>query len=215
MADHRVATGSRPLRWPVTSLLVAISLVGPGVWFYWRTPQEQRAFLAVELGMTREVVRYQLGSPPYLLDVYGTCANGGQAVFTTIADPENTPLPRGRSDLDFDDWTYGDTDNRHSQEIHFEHGVVVGIGCFDFLGQARTCPTVHGVRTGDSEEQVRRQLGAARHETVDSGVKFMRYPQYGISLRLEKGRVYGVIVGRLSSPADAQPPPAKMMVASS
>jgi hypothetical protein len=151
-----------------------------------RAPQ---TFLGINLQASREDVRYRLGAPPYVFDRVGTCPNGGQAVYTAIADSKNAALPKGRADADFDDWVYGDTDNQHYWDVHFAFDRVVGLACYDFVGYGRRCPILMGIGTGDTEERVRRRLGAPSTSRLDEGVKFMRYERYGLTLQLEKARV--------------------------
>jgi hypothetical protein len=181
-------------------LAAAALVVGaPMVWFA-VTPDPVLTFCAVRLGMLKEDVRYRLGSPLYVFDVVGSCPNGGQHVYATAADDENPLLPRGRTDASYDDWAYGDTDNHHYQDIYFRRGAVAGIACYDFEGFGRHCPALLGVQTGDSEAEVLRRFGAPDAETLDSGIKSMRYARWNISIRLEKRRVYGLIVGAMAQP---------------
>jgi hypothetical protein len=158
-------------------------------------------YWGVRLGAGREDVRYIHGSPPFVLGPwFAVCP--GQAVYSTgpAPTPDELPLPAGKRDGDFDDWAYGDTRNFRHQVIRFESGRVATIECYAHIDDPRPCPSIEGIRTGDTEAKVRMALGQPTIEHVSNCVKTMWFEGRHLTVKLEQGRVYGVALGELVDP---------------
>jgi hypothetical protein len=104
-------------------------------------------------------------------------------------------LEKGKLVQDYRVWSYEQSSNHIDVTFNPEKTVVVAIACYSIDRQGR-CPSIGGVKDGDSELEVVRKLGTPGTSRTERGLpnmttmEFITYPKSGIELWLGKERVY-------------------------
>lgn len=173
--------------WLIAALTVLGCLVAGGMWtreYFANRPHPAKRYAELTLGDTQKEVLYALGPPPAFID------------FTPVKDGNVTPGFRVVDGKDVNEkvtynnstgWMYGD---QQRIDVDFDQpgGRVVSIACFS--ESSYSCPALFSLQTGSGEDDVLSQLGKPGSEKLDGVTKTMRYPQYNLTVLLEKRRVY-------------------------
>jgi hypothetical protein len=168
----------------LVALIVLTGVVIGGLYFSKRLPptiSPQTEYADIRLGMGPDEVLYINGSPPA---VYGEAEKEGKwRGFQPIIETKN--LEKGKLVQDYRVWSYEQSSNRIDVTFNPEKTAVVAIACYS-IDRQRRCPSIVGVKDGDSELEVVRKLGTPGTSTME----FITYPNAGIELWLGKERVY-------------------------
>jgi hypothetical protein len=184
-------------RW-ARALIALIVLTGAviGGLYLWKqlppTISPQTEYAGIRLGMGPDEVLSVNGSPPA---VYGEAEKEGKwRGFQPIIETRN--LEKGKVVQDYRVWSYEQSSNHIDVTFNPEKTAVVAIACYSIDRQGR-CPSIGGVKDGDSELEVVRKLGTPGTSRTERGLphmttmEFITYPKSGIELWLGKEeRVY-------------------------
>jgi hypothetical protein len=146
-------------RWgrALVALIVLTGVVIGGLYFWKQLPptiSPQTEYAGIRLGMAPEEVLYINGSPPA---VYGEAEKEGKwRGFQPIIETKN--LEKGKLIQDYRVWSYEQSSKHIDVTFNLEKTAVVAIGCYSIDRQGR-CPSIGGVKDGDSEQEVIRKLG--------------------------------------------------------
>jgi len=181
----------------VLLLVVAAPLIYKFREFY----RDLKKYGGIDITDTKADVMYRLGYPIAVVGVAPKLADGSggaPAIYVTIknADPKDS-LPPGKRIEDFDEWTYQvgkDTDLETTMHVEFDpaSSKVDSIYCIDLRegDTYRLCPSLAGVKDGDSEDQVKDKLGKFTRSRHDGLLKTVRYDDLGVEFVLRRERVY-------------------------
>jgi hypothetical protein len=178
----------------LVALIVLTGVVICGLYFWKQLPptvSPQTEYAGIRLGMGPDEVLYINGSPPA---VYGEAEKEGKwRGFQPIIETKN--LENGKLVQDYRVWSYEQSSNHIDVTFNPEKTAVVAIACYSIDRQGR-CPSIGGVKDGDSELEVIRKLGTPGTSRIERGrdnmttMEFITYPKVGIELWLGKERVY-------------------------
>jgi hypothetical protein len=102
-------------------------------------------------------------------------------------------LKDGKSFRDYGAWSYDVNTSRIDIEFNPAKTAVVEIACYS-KNRAGNCPSIGGIKDGDSEDDVFSVLGQPDISRLDgdgpSTAKNLIYKSIGVSLWLERQRVY-------------------------
>jgi hypothetical protein len=187
---------------------LSVALIATGIWLRieWTSYKNPPSIYGkIELGDSREEVRYKLGDPP---EVDGDVPNaeGAVRVYSTNREDPINAMPADKTVNQFNTWQYlGRGDNAH-YDVYFDAttGRAASLVCFDFF-QPTThyCPSLFGIAIDDSESKVINIIGEPTRKSISEGVKVLVYDDRGIVVRLSKERVYSL---QLSRPTNSAPP---------
>jgi hypothetical protein len=169
------------------TFLVLAAIIG-GVYFWNQLPvtvTPQTEYAGIRIGMTPDEVMYIKGFPP---TVFGEPRDDGDWKGFQPAI-ETKDLEKGKRVQDYRDWSYGPPNSRIDIKFNEAKDAVIAVQCYsgDRLG---SCPSIAGVTDGDSEKEVIRRLGNPDTSRIEGVTKTMAYRNLGITLKLEKERVY-------------------------
>jgi hypothetical protein len=175
------------------ALIVLTGVVIGGLYFWNQLPgtvSPQTEYAGIRLGMGPDAVLDINGSPPA---VYGEAEKEGKwRGFQPIIETKN--LEKGKLVQDYREWSYEQSSNRIDVTFNPEKTAVVAIDCYSNDRQRR-CPSIGGVKDGDSEQEVIQKLGTPGTSRIEFGrngmttTKIMNYPKVGIELWLSNERV--------------------------
>lgn len=197
-AEAFLIVAKRLLKWSGVGLLALGVVGGLAFWAfhayeaYKNRPFPVVVYQDVQLGHSQQEVLYALGQPTYVLVKVRVDAN---LPWTKYAQAIRTnELPAGKSIHDYQSWIFETDQKAIDFDFDAPRGKVVGVGCMS--KGSWNCPALFGLRDGSSEEEVLAQLGAPGHQDLLDAVKRLRYPQFNVSLYLEKRRVYMIRVSQ-------------------
>jgi len=142
---------------------------------------KQSEYLDLALGMTKAEVVYIKGTPTNV--AVADREDGREKMIKT----EN--IEEGLKIEDFNYWSYSGDKEQHI-DIDFDKAGsgVIGIGCYSRSRQG--CPSILGISTGNSEEDVLRRFGEPDTEEITNGVKTMYYEDSNILVNLKQEKVH-------------------------
>jgi hypothetical protein len=188
--------------------LIILSSVATGGLYFWKqlppTIAPQTEYADIRLGMAPDEVLSVNGSPPA---VYGEAEKEGKwRGFQPIIETKN--LEEGKVIQDYRVWSYEQRSNHIDVTFNAEKTAVVAIVCYSTDRQGR-CPSIGGVKDGDSKPEVVRKLGTPGTSRTQQGLRnmntmeFITYPKSGIELWLGKEeRVYMLGINDPKHPRD-------------
>lgn len=164
------------------AVVIAVTFLGhPLYTHYQRRLLPQISYYDLRLGMTPEEVISIKGRPAYVVD------NSGHAAKQLLTKFED--IPKGKTARDYDEWEFpvGGKESG-SVEIRFSGKPMqlTEIGCYSKTGY---CVPVSGISTGASEDEVIERLGTPHNVQLNNGSQTFNYPDWHLSLLLEKKRV--------------------------
>jgi hypothetical protein len=171
-------------------LLVLLLFAGISTYVWYKFPlPRQTQYAALGLGISPDEVLYRKGPPN---EVYGewTGPNEGWPgrMVTSTQD-----IKDGKSFRDFGAWAYETNASRIDIEFSPTKTAVVEIACYS-KNKAGSCPSIGGIKDGDSEEVVLSTLGQPNISRLDGPTKTLIYKSSGVSLWLEKQQVYMIAI---------------------
>jgi hypothetical protein len=151
----------------------------------------QREFAGLTLGADQDEVLYSRGKPDYFLE-------SSDVVFNDGSKAKALKLVEGATTAsDYEHWGYrlsaakfnaGTTiDLTFDKKTH----TLTKITCTS-LPMDRLCPTLRGLKDGDSEEDIIRQFGKSSMAHIDkeSHVKTISYDDVGVEFLLQRRKIY-------------------------
>jgi hypothetical protein len=155
----------------LVALIVPTDVVIGGLYFWKQRPptiSPQTEYAGIRLGMGPDEVLYINGSPPA---VYGEAEKEGKwRGFQPIIETKN--LEKGKLVQDYQVWSYEQSSNRIDVTFNPEKTAVVAIDCYS-IDRQRRCPSIGGVKDGDSELEVIRKLGTPGTSRIERGLDNM------------------------------------------
>ncbi|MDM7950089.1 hypothetical protein [Hydrogenophaga sp.] len=181
--------------WCFAGLVLLACLFVAGVWvnqYIENRPYQANRYADLDLGDEKQEVLYASGPPTHY-------ALPPPPTLPTAAPPapweeDQIVWEVGKSGIPSDTyeqsslWFYVLGDRRIDVYFDKPGGRVSAIGCFS--KSSFLCPTIFGIRDGSKEEDVLSHLGPPASEQLHDMTKSLRYPQYNLTLLLEKRRVY-------------------------
>lgn len=151
----------------------------------------QREFAGLTLGADQDEVLYSCGQPDYFLESTEISFDKNEKM-KALKLVEN---PTKASNYTY--WGYRLTEAKFNAETAIdlvfdkETKLLIEITCTS-LPMARLCPTLRGLKDGDSEEDIIRQFGktSMAHIDKDSHVKTITYDDIGVAFLLQKRKIY-------------------------
>lgn len=150
-------------------------------------PYRAVRYADIGLGDAQKEVLYVLGPPPHFIHPARTLNDGNP--FSKFGRVVDGAKPEEKvSYTDSNEWLYTVHQGRTDVAFDKAGGRVTSIACFS--ESSYSCPSLYGIRDGSSEDDVLSQLGKPASEELDGVTKTVRYPQYNLTVYLEKRRVY-------------------------
>jgi hypothetical protein len=117
-------------------------------------------------------------------------ANSGVIRGTPV---KTTELEEGKRVQDYREWSYETSEIRIDITFNEARDAAIAVQCYS-NDRAGRCPSITGVRDGDSEKEVIRKLGNPDTCHIGGVTKNMDYRNLGIRLTLTKEGVYMLMV---------------------
>ncbi|ARQ08628.1 hypothetical protein NXC12_CH00537 [Rhizobium etli] len=176
----------------------ALATLAAWVWIkvqaYHDFRRDLTSYRGIRLGDTMEEIEYALGYPPFVLDAPAYDAEMGgysmRVYQTDNKDPQNL-MPASMKVQDFLGWQYQQDSHRIDVTFDATKKQVSGIGCYA-NGPAQQCPSIFGIDSNSSEDDVLASLGKADAYKYEGPSKSYRYDAIGLEVSMEKRRVYMV-----------------------
>lgn len=160
-------------------------------------PHRALRYAEIGIGDAQKEVLYVLGPPPHFIDPAPPANDGNPfSKFGRVVDGKK---PEEKvTYADSREWLYTGHDWRTDIGFDKPGGRVTSVACYS--KSSYSCPSLYGIRDGSNEDDVLAQLGKPASEELDGVTKTVRYPQYNLTLYLEKRRVYMLKVSEEAAP---------------
>lgn len=186
--------------WLLAGLAVLVALALG--WVKGKEHIDNRPYRAVRyadigIGDAQKEVLYVLGPPPHFIDPAPPANDGNPfSKFGRVVDGKKPEEKVAYTDSK--EWLYTGYQRRTDVGFDKAGGRVTSVACFS--ESSYSCPSLYGIRDGSTEDDVLSQLGKPTSEELDGVTKTVRYPQYNLTLYLEKRRVYMLKVSEGAAP---------------
>lgn len=144
--------------------------------------------MGFRLGETQSEVMYKLGYPPNVIGAEPLGDWPGYPVYDTSRNDPKNAMPAGTSIEDYLEWSYPQGERRIDLRFSAQSQRLESVTCYSASFQ--NCPTLYGVRLGQSDTEVVEALGSPSRSSITGVAKILEYPALGLTLTLAKGRVY-------------------------
>ena len=145
-------------------------------------------YMGFRLGETQSEVMYKLGYPPNVIGAEPLGDWPGYPVYDTSRNDPKNAMPAGTSIEDYLEWSYPQGERRIDLRFSAQSQRLESVTCYSASFQ--NCPTLYGVRLGQSDTEVVEALGSPSRSSITGVAKILEYPALGLTLTLAKGRVY-------------------------